>query len=332
MGISKVVYGGETLIDLTSDTVSADKLALGATAHAADGEAVVGTLQSIYTVKGTQTANTGAWKGAIDLDALYDGLTIAYYLPRNGSENATLNLTLKGGGTTGAIPVYATGTTRMTTQYTAGSTIYLTYWSAGSISVNGTATTEDRWTSSDNLNSNWSTFLQLNGAVKAKSAIVAKNICVGDSGGYWHLKAGSAFDIRYPILWANAACNAGSTRTDFCHAAQVAIATTQSMTLTAYKPVYIKGTLSGTLFTPVSTTPLTQTEPTSADGYQYMLLGYAYSTTTIYLLPYHPIFVYSGGKLRQFDATQKDLDELFGSNSSRRFEVDSSGNLYYVVD
>lgn len=44
MEISKVIYGGRTLIDLTSDTVAADYLYTGITAHAADGTRVSGTL------------------------------------------------------------------------------------------------------------------------------------------------------------------------------------------------------------------------------------------------------------------------------------------------
>lgn len=43
MAISKVIYGGNTLIDLTNDTVVADKLLDGFTAHGADGELVTGT-------------------------------------------------------------------------------------------------------------------------------------------------------------------------------------------------------------------------------------------------------------------------------------------------
>lgn len=43
MAISKVVYGSTTLIDLTSDTVTADKLLSGITAHGKDGELVTGT-------------------------------------------------------------------------------------------------------------------------------------------------------------------------------------------------------------------------------------------------------------------------------------------------
>lgn len=44
MAINKVVYSGRTLIDLTSDTVSADKLMVGATAHDKSGNVIVGTM------------------------------------------------------------------------------------------------------------------------------------------------------------------------------------------------------------------------------------------------------------------------------------------------
>lgn len=43
MAISKVVYAGETLVDLTSDTVTADVLKEGYTAHDKAGNPVVGT-------------------------------------------------------------------------------------------------------------------------------------------------------------------------------------------------------------------------------------------------------------------------------------------------
>lgn len=43
MAISKVVYGGNTLIDLTADTITKDKLLKGYTAHGADGEPITGS-------------------------------------------------------------------------------------------------------------------------------------------------------------------------------------------------------------------------------------------------------------------------------------------------
>lgn len=45
MAISKVIYGGQTLIDLTNDTVTPDKLKKGYTAHGANGEVINGTCE-----------------------------------------------------------------------------------------------------------------------------------------------------------------------------------------------------------------------------------------------------------------------------------------------
>ena len=41
--VNKVVYGGETLIDLTADTITAGDLAAGVTAHDKSGAAITGT-------------------------------------------------------------------------------------------------------------------------------------------------------------------------------------------------------------------------------------------------------------------------------------------------
>lgn len=45
MGRSKVVLGGEVLIDLTGDTIIKEKLLKGVTAHGADGEEITGTCE-----------------------------------------------------------------------------------------------------------------------------------------------------------------------------------------------------------------------------------------------------------------------------------------------
>ena len=44
MAINKVIYSGNTLIDLTGDTVAPDALAEGVTAHNAKGEPITGTM------------------------------------------------------------------------------------------------------------------------------------------------------------------------------------------------------------------------------------------------------------------------------------------------
>lgn len=45
MTINKVIYGGRTLIDLTGDTVTADKILSGFTAHDKGGESITGTCE-----------------------------------------------------------------------------------------------------------------------------------------------------------------------------------------------------------------------------------------------------------------------------------------------
>ena len=101
-----------------------------------------GTLQ---TVKGTQTSNTAAWTGALNVTELTSGTTIAYYLPRTSAANVTLKLTLRDGTETAAVPVYFQGSTRLGTEYPAGSIVFMTYYAAGDISVGGTATSDNRW-------------------------------------------------------------------------------------------------------------------------------------------------------------------------------------------
>ncbi len=46
MAVSKVVYGTNTLLDLTADTITAKNLREGYTAHKADGELITGTLNT----------------------------------------------------------------------------------------------------------------------------------------------------------------------------------------------------------------------------------------------------------------------------------------------
>lgn len=64
MAVNKVEIGGETVLDLTGDTVTSDNLAYGITAHGANGEVIVGTRKfcRIYsTTNPTLTASAGVF-------------------------------------------------------------------------------------------------------------------------------------------------------------------------------------------------------------------------------------------------------------------------------
>ena len=149
--------------------------------------------------------------------------------------------------------------------------------------------------------------VRYNSAIKCgTTAIEAGNIIVGSSGWYKHLKLGSPFDITYPILYANANISATGISANNYLAIPFTVTTTQSMTLNAFKPVFIKGKLDGTTFTPISTTPLTQETPLEEDGYEYILLGVSYnSNTQMYLLMNHPIFKYKCGRFRELSDESK---------------------------
>lgn len=164
--------------------------------------------------------------------------------------------------------------------------------------------------------------LRFNGNIKCgTSAITAGNVIVGSNEGYQHLKSGRPFDIKYPIMYAAQAISASGTGNLNYTMLQIAIATTQSMTLTAFKPIYIKGTLNGTTFIPVNTTPLTQSQPTYEDGYDYMYLGMATSTTHLYLVSEHPIYTFKNGLFR----IKEDVNVKLSSTLISNWEGSGSG-------
>lgn len=62
MGINKVQYGNQTLIDLTNDTVTANTLLEGITAHDRSGALITGNvvLQNYYTGSSAPSSSTGS--------------------------------------------------------------------------------------------------------------------------------------------------------------------------------------------------------------------------------------------------------------------------------
>lgn len=82
MGISKVIYGGETLIDLTADTIEADKLLKGYTAHGADGEQIEGSCE--YDAN-TQDATASAAEILSGKTAYNKGVKVTGTMKNNGA-------------------------------------------------------------------------------------------------------------------------------------------------------------------------------------------------------------------------------------------------------
>ena len=246
-------------------------------------------------IVGTQTASTNAWTGRASFPSLQDGQVIMYWLPYAGTSTAaTLNLTLSGGGTTGAKAVYINATTRCTTHIAAGNMVQMVYRVGVTI---GTATYTGWWISRA-LNDNTYDRIRFNNSIKAKTAISASRLIVGDAGGFFHLAAGSIFDVDKPILWAGTAITAAATGTNnylSFPSCTLRNNTSSTWTATQYETLYLAGTLEGNVFTVASEDWLT-TDPSSAT-LTYISMGYMYSTYQMYFYPEHPMYRMVNGVL-----------------------------------
>lgn len=85
--ISKVIYGGEVLIDLTNDTVTADKVLTGFTAHGADGEPITGTCSFDAN---TKDATASAAEILTGKTAYKNGTKVTGTMKNNGAVTGTI--------------------------------------------------------------------------------------------------------------------------------------------------------------------------------------------------------------------------------------------------
>lgn len=86
--ISKVVYGGKTLIDLTADTVTADKILKGATAHDKSGAPIVGTCT--YNADTSDATAAGA-EILAGKTAYVNGVKITGEMKNNGAVSGVIS-------------------------------------------------------------------------------------------------------------------------------------------------------------------------------------------------------------------------------------------------
>lgn len=88
MSINKVVYGSTILIDLTTDTVTEDKILTGFTAHDASGATITGTCD--YDAN-TQDATVKVAEILEGKTAYKGGTKLTGTMPNNGAISLTIN-------------------------------------------------------------------------------------------------------------------------------------------------------------------------------------------------------------------------------------------------
>ena len=88
MAINKVIYGETTLIDLTADTVTADKILTSYTAHDASGAAITGTCMFDAN---TQDATIKVAEMLDSKTAYARGTKLTGTMPNNGAVSLTID-------------------------------------------------------------------------------------------------------------------------------------------------------------------------------------------------------------------------------------------------
>lgn len=288
--------------------------------------------QSVEYIIGTQTATTGSWTGkSSTLTELKDGTQIRYWLPYAGSGNATLNLTLKDGTTTGAINVYRQGgsanssgvvtANRVTTHYPAGSSISMTYGVNRVVSAVYSGTTyTDTFTGwfVDGAYDSENTYnrVRMQNAIKAVTAITSGRIICGTDSGYKNISVNTSFDLSYPLLYASSGIAVNKTG-DNNYLQINGINASSNGTITsggANKMLYLKGTVNDNEFTIAPSPFMTTVIPTAVDNYVYIPLGIMYSATNIYFISSDKLYAFKDGSFRELSRGEASLAAKTATN------------------
>ena len=288
--------------------------------------------QSVEYIIGTQTATTGSWTGrSSTLTELKDGTQIRYWLPYAGSGNATLNLTLKNGTTTGAINIYRQGgsansngvvtANRVTTHYPAGSSISMIYGvnrvvSAVYSGTTYTGTFTGWFVDSAYDSGNTYNRVRMQNAIKAVTAITSGRIICGTNSGYKNISVNTSFDLSYPLLYAASNINVNATGDD--NYLQInGVNASSNGTITsgaANKMLYLKGTVNGNQFTIAPSPFMTTVTPTAVDNYVYIPLGIMYSATNIYFISSDKLYAFKDGSFRELSRGEASLAAKTATN------------------
>ena len=164
-----------------------------------------------------------------------------------------------------------------------------------------------------NSNTNYYDRRLHNDNVTAYLAVTAKHLIGGGANGYRELAAGAAINLGYPILYASAAIAQYATSKAAYEALNgvdfsLSLASGEAIQSgAAGKMLWLKGALSGAVFTCASQDWLTTVVPTSEDGSCYVPLGVMTSATSGYFSSSDRVWAYLGGAFQPLDLAAKGL-------------------------
>ena len=298
-----------------------------------NGTATATSGYAVEYIVGTQTAATNVWTGATQDSALYTGKIIAYKLPVAGNSSAaTLNLTLAGGTTTGAIGVKRKGTGNTTTHYSAGEVIFMVY-DGTNWQVNADYDSNSNDTSTTYARYNHGAFAPTTALYRYQfllshptdtSKVIPVNTTSNNTETNKTTITTAAFNPYDYIFWysttgtVNANTNIGVSYVWYAYSlVDLRYSFNTGSTLTANKDVYLvvqmqsdgtaklrnpgaTGTNASAQATGANAGPISQILPTSEDGFVYIKLGHAYDTYRTSLTWDHPMYWYKNNAVRPY--------------------------------
>ena len=352
--VNKVEYDGTTLIDITDTTAEAADVASGAVFYAANGARSTGAASyagaaihngaanktaAIPYAQVDSTSTATLYTATVDgISSLYDGVCV---LLKNGVVTSASGFKVNINGL-GAKPVYSNmaAATAETTIFNINYTLLLVY---DSTRVSGGC-----WINYRGYDANTNTVgyqLRTNSAIRkaADTGYPYRLWFAGLDGKTWvpanTSTSTNATAARTPNTRAidpfgeviynstNATVNANANLPTTSCWSQYTISlgysfnkTGAALSLTYPAPVYLKCTPQET--GGVVITDYVQSLPGAADGYVYMFLGMAYSATEIELFPYHPVYYYHDGAVRQW--TNANFQEKLVSGTNIKTVNDTS--------
>lgn len=273
---------------------------------------------------------------------LTTGLTICITMPSAGHDYGIF-LSVDNGTT--YKPVSSnTGTNRLTTHYPNGSTLILCYDPNGQTnsvfpiagSTSRTNVSGGCWrpiSSYDDGNPGDWNLRQYE--IKAQTALTGVHIVGGTDSGYNNVDSGTAFDIRYAVLYAGSNISAGAKGSNnFIHHYSVNVRNSANSNIsgwTANKNLYIKGTIDGYLFTPISGgNPYVQDITAADDGYVYYYIGRTYGGNAItFDATGAKIYWYKDGKIQPYTgyATATSRAAITTTTNAVAYYSDTTGTF-----
>lgn len=266
-------------------------------------------------IEDTRTAAGAALTGVSASDSLYDGKHIIFFSKYALANNVTLKLTLADGTETAAVPVYYYGTSRMGTRYGANYVIPLTYYN-------------EKWYADGDYDSNTTTISNLTynyGGWIADRVVYRYQLLVMTdadhvspfnvvSNGYSSSTKAILTDIEFDPFGRMFFYNTTTTGAagavlsaaamlyavgifDLRYSFNIANATASG--LVGNKDTYMKviPQANGKVKL-ASDWPLTQTLPTTDDGYWYIHIGRQYDWYRTSLYPTHEVLWHDGNSIQ----------------------------------